>query len=449
MADLEGTRARLRAGGTRADPAGAAAAESPDLIARLELDGTFSRVNDAAARLLGWTPATLLGRRLTDLAHPDDRSIVAVRLEHAGAGGGHGQTVAFRGRRVDGGWAHLETRIEPERDADGRVVGLASATRDVTARREAERRAHARLREEAALGRAAAAVARGAGAEELCAIAATEAATMLGADCGVVFLLGPGRSLRRVAAGGPDDAPAAVDAPADVPLDAETPLARAFATAEPCPPLAYATLPGPTAAELARSWHSGAAAPLVADGRPVGVIGVLARDDEVLEPGCEAALARLAELLVAGAAHRPPAEDVLVDAPTGLYTRAGLVRRLEEEIARARRRGDNLCLAVVDVRPAPAALAAGDRREAARIARRVARASDVVARLDEGRVAWLLPECDPADAERAIARLRAALAGAETAALRSARVEVGLCDLAHEAEPRRLLERASIRASTP
>jgi hypothetical protein len=64
-------------------------------------------------------------------------------------------------------------------------------------------------------------------------------------------------------------------------------------------------------------------------------------------------------------------------------------------------------------------------------------------------VAWLLPECDPADAERAIARLRAALAGAETAALRSARVEVGLCDLAHEAEPRRLLERASIRASTP
>jgi GGDEF domain-containing protein len=272
---------------------------------------------------------------------------------------------------------------------------------------------------------------------------------MLGADCGVVFTLDPGGTLRRVAAGGPEDAPAAVDAPAEVPLDAESPLARAFTTGAPCPPLAYAALGGPIAARLARSWHAGAAAPLIADGRPVGVVGVLARDGEVLEPGCEAALARLADLLVAGAAHRPPAADALVDARTGLYTRSGLVRRLEEEIARARRGAYNLCLAVVDVRPAPAALAAGDRLEAARITGRVARASDVVARLGDGRLAWLLPECEPADAERAIARLRDALAGAGPAALRAARVEIGVCDLGHEATPARLLERASIRAATP
>jgi GGDEF domain-containing protein len=177
------------------------------------------------------------------------------------------------------------------------------------------------------------------------------------------------------------------------------------------------------------------------------VLGVLAREEGVLEPGSESALARMAELLVAGAAHRPPAEDVLVDAPTGLYTRAGLVRRLEEEIARARRRGYNLCLAVVDVRPAPAALAAGDRLHAARIVAEVARASDVVARLDDGRLAWLLPECEPADAERATARLRRALAERGPAALRAARVEIGVCDLGHEDAPGRLLERASVRAA--
>jgi len=177
------------------------------------------------------------------------------------------------------------------------------------------------------------------------------------------------------------------------------------------------------------------------------VVGVLAREEGVLEPGGEAALARMAELLVAGAAHRPQTEDLLVDRPSGLYTRAGLVRRLDEEIARARRGGYNLCLAVVDVRPAPAALAAGDRLHAARIAAEVARASDVVARLDDGRLAWLLPECEPADAERATARLRAALAAAEPAALRAARVEIGVCDLGHEAAPARLLERAAVRAA--
>ena len=289
MADLEGRRAGLRADARRTAPPVAAPAASQDLIARLQLDGTFSSVNDAAARLLGWAPATLLGRRLTDLAHPDDRSIVAVRLEHAGADAGHAQTVAFRGRRVDGGWAHLETRIEPERDAGGRVVGLASATRDVTARREAERRAHARLREEAAIGRVAAAVARRAGAEELCAIAAGESATMVGADCGVIFVAGPGGVLRRLAAGGPDDAPAAADAPADVPLDAGTPLARAFALATPCPPLAYAELPGPVAAALAAGWHAGAARQQRRGGRAVGVVGVLAREEGVLAPACHPA----------------------------------------------------------------------------------------------------------------------------------------------------------------
>jgi len=451
MDDLEGTRARLRSAPRRGQPPETLLAESPDLIAWLEVDGIFSRVGDAAERLLGWRPETLLGRRLVDLAHPDDRPIVSVRLELAAAGENRAQTVAFRGRRVDGGWTYLETTLRPERDADGRVTGLASVTRDVSARRDAERRAHGRLREEAALGRVGAAIANGADAAELCAIGATEAALLLGADCGMVFRATGGGALERLAQAGPEGPAEPPEPLPEVPVDADTPVARAFRSGVPCPPVAYGALPGDHAAHLARRWHSGVAAPLILGGRPAGVVAGLAREEGVLEPGCEEALARLADLLATGGATRPGGSRILVDAATGLYTRAGLLRRLEEEIARARRGGHNLCVALIDIRaepPEPPALARGDLLVAAGIAARVARASDVVARLPGDRLAWLLPECELAAVEGATGRLQMTLAERGSPAVRAARVVVGVCDLGHESAPERLLERAAIRLAS-
>jgi diguanylate cyclase (GGDEF)-like protein/PAS domain S-box-containing protein len=46
---------------------------SSDLLATLDRGGCFTELNPAWERVLGWSPADLLGRRAVDLLHPDDR----------------------------------------------------------------------------------------------------------------------------------------------------------------------------------------------------------------------------------------------------------------------------------------------------------------------------------------------------------------------------------------
>ncbi|MFS2160710.1 PAS domain S-box protein [Pseudomonas sp. Pseusp122] len=59
---------------------------SPDLLAMVDLDGRFLRVNPAWTTVLGWLPEALVGTHVNELAHPDDieatRTALAMSLEH-------------------------------------------------------------------------------------------------------------------------------------------------------------------------------------------------------------------------------------------------------------------------------------------------------------------------------------------------------------------------------
>jgi diguanylate cyclase (GGDEF)-like protein/PAS domain S-box-containing protein len=110
----------------RIDRFGVLAEHSPDLILSLTPDRRIQAASPRAATLLGWEPATLIGRGFAELIHPDDRggadavpvgAWARVRLAH---------------RR--GGWVWCETSTR-----DGLTT-----VRDISARHAAEvRLAHA------------------------------------------------------------------------------------------------------------------------------------------------------------------------------------------------------------------------------------------------------------------------------------------------------------------
>lgn len=79
-------------------------------FARMRKDqlGLILEIDEATTQLLGWTPEELLGRRSSELIHPDDRDLaIASWLEMLGAPG-LGRRTRLRHERRDGSWAWVE-----------------------------------------------------------------------------------------------------------------------------------------------------------------------------------------------------------------------------------------------------------------------------------------------------------------------------------------------------
>jgi PAS domain S-box-containing protein len=111
---------------------------SLDLIATANFDGYFTRVNPAFTRTLGWTPKELTSRPFLDFVHRDDRQATiaeAARQTEAGE-----EVIRFqnRYRHKDGGYRWLEWMSRPEPSTST----LIAVARDVTERKELERREH-------------------------------------------------------------------------------------------------------------------------------------------------------------------------------------------------------------------------------------------------------------------------------------------------------------------
>ena len=97
-------------------------------------DGVVT-TSDEGRRLYGWGPGPHRMEDLLALAHPDDRPQVEAAMRAALAGAPY----EMENRIVVGGnvkWVHR--RVEPERDAAGRVIRLTGVGQDITARRRLE-----------------------------------------------------------------------------------------------------------------------------------------------------------------------------------------------------------------------------------------------------------------------------------------------------------------------
>jgi diguanylate cyclase (GGDEF)-like protein/PAS domain S-box-containing protein len=113
------------------------AEHSRDLIVMEDSAGRWLYASPSHRSVLGWDPSELVGTRVSDLIHPDDRErhaeVFRERIET-----GEARSMELRLRHRDGRWVWLESVGAPVRGTGGVVEAVISTARDVTGRRAAE-----------------------------------------------------------------------------------------------------------------------------------------------------------------------------------------------------------------------------------------------------------------------------------------------------------------------
>ncbi|HET6880459.1 MAG TPA: PAS domain S-box protein [Pirellulales bacterium] len=112
---------------------------SDDAIIGNDLEGRITSWNPGAERLYGYTAAAIVGQLLSVLIPPDHPDDLPTIMETIKQGGhiDHFETVRVRndGRRLD-----VSLTISPIRNSEGRIIGASKIARDITARKEEDRR---------------------------------------------------------------------------------------------------------------------------------------------------------------------------------------------------------------------------------------------------------------------------------------------------------------------
>ncbi|HIK41363.1 PAS domain S-box protein, partial [Thermoleptolyngbya sp. M55_K2018_002] len=109
-----------------------------DLISGHAPDGTYRYASPACQALLGYGPADLVGRSLTDLLHPQDREgLLKTALPQSPLLSGG--PVVYRVRHAEGHYIWFETRSKALRDpATQQVQEIIAVSRDITERKQSE-----------------------------------------------------------------------------------------------------------------------------------------------------------------------------------------------------------------------------------------------------------------------------------------------------------------------
>jgi PAS domain S-box-containing protein len=114
-------------------------ASSDDAIISKDLDGIIRTWNSGAERLFGYSAGEILGKPVTILFPPgreDEEPGILARIRR-GERIHHYETVR---RRKDGSLLDISLTVSPVRDGAGRIVGASKIARDITDRKETERR---------------------------------------------------------------------------------------------------------------------------------------------------------------------------------------------------------------------------------------------------------------------------------------------------------------------
>jgi len=112
---------------------------SQDMIWTADPEGRILFASGASARIYGYAPEELVGRRLRDLAAPDsaEKDAGAVRALVAGRGDQEYETVH---QRKDGRPVRLRVSAATVRDPEGLLVGIGGAATDLTVLHEMQER---------------------------------------------------------------------------------------------------------------------------------------------------------------------------------------------------------------------------------------------------------------------------------------------------------------------
>ncbi len=110
---------------------------STDATLVIDAEGVCTFVSPAIATLLGLAPEELIGRRPTDLVHPEDQERVRERLGSELKEGSENVLIQFRMARQDGSWCELEAVVTNQLDRPS-VAGYVANIRDITERKQFE-----------------------------------------------------------------------------------------------------------------------------------------------------------------------------------------------------------------------------------------------------------------------------------------------------------------------
>jgi PAS domain S-box-containing protein len=108
-----------------------------DAVALLAPDGTMLFASQSVERLLGFSPAELVGRPGFDRVHPDDLAGVHATLAELGSLPGTPLAMGLRWRHKDDSWRYIDA-VAVNRLAEPAVGALVINFRDQTERRQAE-----------------------------------------------------------------------------------------------------------------------------------------------------------------------------------------------------------------------------------------------------------------------------------------------------------------------
>ncbi len=108
-----------------------------DVIYQRDLDGTLTYLSPSVEDILGYAPQELIGRKLTDLKHPD--TVGLLEDNNAALLGGQPTLNRIgRMRHKDGRYLWVEVTARLTQDKDGRVGGITGSLRDITDRQRIE-----------------------------------------------------------------------------------------------------------------------------------------------------------------------------------------------------------------------------------------------------------------------------------------------------------------------
>ncbi|HET9104557.1 MAG TPA: PAS domain S-box protein [Solirubrobacteraceae bacterium] len=356
-------------------------AQAPIGMALVGLDGRWLKVNEAAARITGWSPEELLARTFQDVTHPDDLEADLSQIKLLLAGEINGYTMEKRYLTKAGAEIWVSLSVSLVRAADGSPRHFISQLKDISERK----RADARLRQaeiEARLQRDYAQAIIAAMHDGYALTADGEIKAVNGALCELTGFAEEELVGARVPF--PFWPPERMD---------ETMTARRRVMAEEGGSFEV-TLMRKNGERFEAEINAKAARD--ADGRVLGFVNTM-RDVSV-QRRQQAELERLAR----------------TDALTGLANRHVLQQALAEATARARRTGGQVALVLLDLdwfkqindrygHPAGDAVLV----EVARRLGVTVRAGEVMARVGGEEFAWLLPGADLEDAIVAADRARA------------------------------------------
>ncbi|NMG40988.1 PAS domain S-box protein [Chelativorans sp. ZYF759] len=117
-----------------------------DAIISKDLDGIITSWNPAAERLFGYTAEEAVGQSILLLvppSHLDEEAQIIARIRR----GERVETFETVRSRKDGSVVPVSLTISPIRSHDGRIVGASKIARDISARKETQRRIRLLLRE--------------------------------------------------------------------------------------------------------------------------------------------------------------------------------------------------------------------------------------------------------------------------------------------------------------